>query len=129
MGRHQFAYENALFHRRLKVTTGLEVRYNNAYKPAGYDALLNKFYYQNTTYVSNIPEAAVFLNFRIKRFRAFIMGDNLQELFAKNNILFVGTPVTNFSAPGSFLNGTSPIPVYASPDALIRFGFSWVLIN
>jgi len=124
MGRHQLSYENALFHRRLKIVTGLEVRYNTAYKPAGYDALLNKFFYQNTTYVGNPPELSLFLNFRLKRFRAFIIGDNLQQLFFRNTILFVGTPVTNFENLGN--NFT---PVYAAPDALLRFGFSWVLIN
>jgi len=124
MGRHQFSYENALFHRRLKINSGFEVRYNNAYKPAGYDALLNKFFYQNTTYVSNAPELGVFVNFRIKRFRAFIMGDNLQEVLFRNTILNVGTPVINFNS-----TGLNYIPVYAMPDALLRFGFSWVLIN
>jgi hypothetical protein len=125
MGRHQFSYEYALFHSRLKIATGLEVRYNTSYKPAGYDALLNKFFYQSSTSVSNPPELAVFLNFRIKRFRAFIMGDNLQQLLFRNTILYVGTPVINFNNT----IGNDYIPVYAAPDALLRFGFSWVLVN
>ena len=124
MGKHQLSYEQALFHRRLKIATGIEVRYNTTYHPAGYDALLNKFFYQTTTSISNAPQSAVFLNFRIKRFRAFIIGDNLQEIFVRNTILYTGTPVVNFNNTGN-----NYIPLYAAPDALIRFGFTWVMIN
>ena len=125
MGRHQLSIERALFRQRLKIASGLEVRYNTTYHPAGYDAVLNKFFYQNTSSVSNVPECALFLNFRIKRFRAFVMGDNLQLLFSKENtILYTGMPDLNFNN-----SGRNYTPVYAAPDALIRFGFNWVLVN
>lgn len=124
MGRHQLRHERDLFNRKLKIVVGIEVRYNTAYYPAGYDALLNKFYYQKSVYIGNAPQEAVFLNFRIKRFRAFVMGDNLQELFTRNAILNVGTPVVNYYGIGN-----TEYPVYAAPDALIRFGFNWVLVN
>ena len=125
MGRHQLSYERAMFKRALKIAVGLEVRYNTAYHPSGYDALLNRFFYQNTAYVSNTPVASVFLNFRIKRFRAFIIGDQLQEIFVRNTILYTGTPVpiSNNGITGSIT------PVYAAPDALIRFGFTWAMVN
>jgi Putative porin len=124
MGKHQLSYERSLFGRKMKIATGIEVRYNTAYHPAGYDALLNKFFYQRSVYVGNPAEAAVFLNFRVKRFRAFLMGDNLQEIFFRNTVIYTGTPVLNYDGQGN--NFT---PVYAAPDALIRFGFSWALIN
>ena len=124
MGKHQLSYESSLFKRALKVATGIEVRYTTSYYAAGYDALLNKFFYQHTQYISNTPQMAIFVNFRVKRFRAFIMGDNLQELFSRNAILYTGTPVTNFNGG----TGTS-FPVYAAPDALLRFGFTWVMVN
>jgi len=124
MARHQISFEHDLFKRALKVVTGAEVRYNTSYHPAGYDALLNRFYYQNTTYISNTPELSVFLNFRIKHFRAFVMADQVQQIFSPNTILFAGTPVLNFSYQGS-----SNVPVYAAQNFMIRFGFSWVLIN
>ncbi|MFI5196016.1 MAG: putative porin [Chitinophagales bacterium] len=125
MGRHQFSYESNLFKRALKLVTGIEVRYNTSYYPAGYDALLNKFFYQHSQYISNAPEMAVFLNFRVKKFRAFVMGDNLQQLFAHNTILYTGTPVVNFNNN----IGYNIFPVYAAPDIMIRFGFSWVMVN
>jgi len=125
MGRHQLSHERDLFNRKLKIAVGIEVRYNTAYNPAGYDALLNKFYYQKTVYIGNTPQAAVFLNFRIKRFRAFVMGDNLLQLFTRNTILNVGTPTVNFNG----IVGDNYTPAYAAPNALIRFGFNWVLVN
>ena len=124
MGRHQLAYEHGVFKNRLKISTGIEGRYNTAYKPAMYNALQNKFAYQNSTSMTNVPEISLFLNFRVKRFRAFIMGDNLQQIFARNAIIYTGTPVLNYDN-----TGTNYTPVYAAPDALIRFGFNWMLVN
>ena len=121
MGRHQFTYERSLFGKNLKIATGIEVKYNTSYHPAGYDALLNRFFYQNSSYADNIPEMSVFLNFRIKHFRAFIMGDQLQQIFATNNTLFVGTP--------ALYNSAIYTPAYTTPNLIIRFGFSWILVN
>lgn len=124
MGRHQLSYERGLFKNALNIAAGIEGRYNTSYKPACYNALLNKFSYQDTKSVNNTPELAVFLNFRVKKFRAFIMGDNLQEIFARNTFLYTGSPVLNYENSG--INYT---PVYATPDVLIRFGFTWMLLN
>ena len=124
MGRHQISYERAMFKRALKISTGLEVRYNTSYHPAAYDAQQNRFFYQNQSYISNTPELSAFLNFRVKHFRAFIVADQLNQLFARNTILFVAPQVYNF-----FGTGTTSSPVYATQNMMIRFGFSWVLIN
>jgi Putative porin len=124
MGRHQLTYERDLFHSALKIVAGAEIRYHTAYYVPGYDALLNKYFYQHTSYVGNAPQAALFFNFRIKRFRAFVMGDQLQQVLSKNFLTNVGTPVINFNGTGA-----NYIPVYAAPNAMIRFGFSWVMIN
>lgn len=123
MGRNQFSYEGNMFKNALKVAVGVQVRYNSSYAPAGYDAQLNRFYYQSKRTVANTPEGAVFANMRIKRFRGFIMADNLQQLFATNAILFVG------NAYGPINSSGSNLPVYAAPDLVIRFGFNWVMIN
>lgn len=108
LGRHQLSYEVSLFHRALKIVTGVEVRYHTAYYCAGYDPFLNRFYYQNSYYLSNKPEGSIFFNFRIKRFRAYLMADQVQEAFFRNTI----------TAPG-----------YPAQDLMIRFGFAWVLVN
>ena len=108
MGRHQLSIETWLFSRALKVATGVEVRYHTAYYADGYSPFMGRFYYQDVYEVRNKPEASLFFNFKIKRFRAYLMGDQLQQMFFRNAI----------AAPG-----------YPLQDAMLRFGFSWVMIN
>ncbi len=108
LGRHQFSFEKGLFKNALRIATGLEIRYHSGYYCAGYDPFFNRFFYQHSYYLSNTPEASVFFNFRIKRFRAYLMGDQLQQLFTRNTI----------TAPG-----------YPAQNAMLRFGFTWVMIN
>lgn len=108
LGRHQLALETAAFNSNLKMATGIEVRYHSSYYASGYAPLFSQFYYQNSYYVSNTPEASVFFNFRIKRFRAYIMADQVQQLFNRNTIITNG---------------------YAAQNFMIRFGFNWVMIN
>jgi hypothetical protein len=122
MGRNQLSYEHDLFHSAIRIATGVEVRYNNPYKPSGYSSLLNRFYYQDALSIYNKPELSLFLNFRIKRFRAYIMGDQLQQLFSNTNtIIYTGTP--------GYFAGASVLPVYGAQDAMLRFGFTWALVN
>ncbi len=108
MGRHQLGIETYVLKKALKIATGIEVRYHSPYDPAGYSPLFDRFYYQNTYSVNNKPEGSVFFNFKIKNFRAYLMGDQLQQLFWRNTIISKG---------------------YAAQNAMIRFGFAWVLIN
>lgn len=108
MGRHQLSIETHLFSNALSIATGIDARWHSSFEPAGYAPLFSRFYYQDGYRVSNAPEIAVFFNFRIKNFRAFLMGDQLQTLFTDNII----------NAPG-----------YPQQNAMIRFGFNWVLIN
>lgn len=109
MGRHQLSIETNLFKSSLNIASGVEVRYHSAFTPMAYSTYLNRFYYQNAYYLTNMPSGAVFFNFSIKQFRAYIMGDQIQQLFIKGNVI---------NAPG-----------YPMPDFAIRFGFSWTLIN
>lgn len=124
MGRHQISFERGLFANAIRVAIGVEGRYNSTYTPAGYSAPFNRYFYQNTVSVSNQPELAAFFNFRIKRLRAFIMGDNLNQLFSKNTILFAASPAANFQRTGRTF-----YPVYAAQNTLLRIGFSWVMVN
>lgn len=108
LGRHQLSYEAYLFGKALKIATGIDVRYHTDYKSAGYSPLYNRFYYQDTYSTGTIPEASVFFNFKVKRFRAYLMGDQLQRIFGVQNM---------------------PVAGYPSPDVMVRFGFDWVLVN
>lgn len=108
MGRHQLSIERQAFGTALRIATGVEVRHHSAYTTAGYSPFFNRFYYQNTYRVSNDPEASIFFNFRIKNFRCYIMADQVQQIFTRNTI----------TAPG-----------YAAQNFMIRFGFTWALMN
>lgn len=109
MLRHQFSYKVPLFKDRLETYMGLEARYNTPYKADGYSFVHNQFYYQNETTIDNLPALSMFFNFRVKRLRAFVIGDQLQQLVFTKNLL---------AAPG-----------YAMPNTHIRFGFNWIMMN
>lgn len=108
LGKNQLSIETYLFNNALKVATGIDLRWHTSYDPSGYSSLFNRFYYQNSYHVINAPATSLFFNFKIKNFRAYVMGDQLQALFTKNIISTAG---------------------YPSPNAMIRFGFDWVMIN
>ncbi len=108
MGRHQLSLERYLFGNALKIATGIDVRWHSPYAPAGYAPFFNRFFYQTAQTVTNAPEAALFFSFKIKNFRAYFMGDQLQQFIFRNNINFPG---------------------YPAQEAMFRFGFSWVMIN
>lgn len=106
--RHKLAVEAFLFGKALRVATGVEVKYHTPYYADGYTPYFNQFFYQDTYKINNAPECSVFFNFKIKSFRAFVIGDQLQQFFSRNVI----------NAPG-----------YPGPNAMFRFGFTWILIN
>ena len=108
LGRHQASAELPLFARALMVATGVEVRYHTPYKPAGYAPFYARFYYQDAYTLRNKPELTAFFNFRVKRFRAYLAGDQLQQLWWPNNLATYGYGLQNF---------------------MIRFGFDWVMVN
>ncbi|HTN44739.1 MAG TPA: putative porin [Flavipsychrobacter sp.] len=108
MGRHKLFIETKAFKRALDLATGFDVRYHTPYEAAGYSPFFNRFYYQDATTITNYPEVALFFNFKIKNFRAYVMGDQLQQLIVTNNLAAPNYPTQNF---------------------MIRFGFNWVMIN
>ena len=108
LGKLTVSYESYLFKGALKTATGVDVRYHTDYNAEGYAPFYNRFYYQSTYTSSNYPELAVFFNFKIKRFRAYLMGDQLQTLFWRNTVVHPG---------------------YPSQDLMVRFGFDWIMVN
>lgn len=108
MGRSKLFVETYVFKNALKLATGFDTRYHTSYTQAGYSPFYNRYYYQDAITTANFPELAFFFNFKVKNFRAYIMVDQLQQLFTINNIY----------APG-----------YPAPNMMLRFGFTWVMIN
>ncbi len=110
MGRHQLSYEGNIFRNALQVATGVQLRYHSPYKTASYSPLFHRYYYDASYLLSNDPAWAFFFNFRIKRFRSYLMLDQLQQLFGDRKNLI--------NAPG-----------YPAQNAMIRFGFNWTLLR
>ncbi len=110
MGRHQLGFEGKIFRNALEVATGLQVQYHSPYKTAAYSPLFHRYYYYTAYQLSNDPAFAFFFNFRIKRFRSYLMLDQLQQLFGDRK---------------NFINA----PGYPAQNAMIRFGFNWILLR
>ncbi len=108
-GRHSFAHQTTLFNDAIATYMGVEVRYNTPWQADGYSALLNRFYYQSGTTLSTPPELTAFVNFRVKRFRAALSADQLQQLFIQTNV--------------------QRYLYYPTLGAGIRFQVSWGLLN
>lgn len=108
LAKLSLSYESTLFTKALHIATGIDLRYHSPYQSPGYAPFYNRFYYQDSYTTDNYPEASVFFNFRVKRFRAYLMLDQLQALWWRNTVIYPG---------------------YPSQDMMIRFGFQWVMVN
>jgi hypothetical protein len=109
--RNRIMYEGNLGFRNLNIVFGLEGRYHTPYKADNYSPLLGQFFFQDSTTISNLPDIAGFLHFRIRSFKAYIRVENLntmQILGGKNNL----------AAPG-----------YPTPGVTLRFGIYWSFVN
>ena len=109
MLRHQLAYKWSMFANKLHTFVGVEARYHTDYKADAYSFVHNQFYYQDNYTLSNSPALSLFFNFKVQRLRIFLLGDQLQQLWQTQNLM---------AAPG-----------YAMPNAHIRFGFNWLMMN
>ncbi len=113
--RNRLAYEANLY-KNLFLATGVEVRYNTPYKADNYSPFVGQFFYQDNTSISNRPDVNVFFNFRIKSFKAFVRGENLNTLRKNGNE--IGFTQHNFSAPH-----------YPTQSFWFRLGIWWNFVN
>lgn len=102
------AYENAVFNKKLMTATGIECRYNTPYHAPDYNPYFYGFVVQNQYSIANIPEFTYFFNIKIKRFRASLALDQIQQLFYRNQIQYKGYAAQSFNA---------------------RLGLHWAFIN
>lgn len=106
--RHRLAYENKILKKKLLIATGFDFRYNTPYFANDYAPVFLNFVTQYNYKISNVPQCAFFFNFNVKRFRASIALDQLQQLFTRNNINYSNYTAQNFN---------------------VRFGLYWTFIN
>lgn len=112
--RNRIAFEGN-FATNLFLSTGLELQYNTPYKADNYSPFTGQFFVQNTQQISNRPEIAAYVHFRIKSFKGFFRVEHLNTLEPGNGFSFSHL---NFAAPD-----------YAGTGLWLRFGLWWSFVN
>jgi hypothetical protein len=112
--RNRLAFEGN-FATNLFLSTGLEIRYTTAYKADDYSPFLGQYFVQNTNTITNRPDIAAFLHFRIKSFKGFLRIENLNTLNVKSGFSFNKPNFMTTYNPGTGL--------------WTRFGLWWNFVN
>jgi hypothetical protein len=113
--RQRFAYEGNFGFKNLNISIGTEVRYHTPYKANGYSPVLSNYFYQDTTIITNRPDVAAYMHFRIRSFKTFIRAENLNTASTQNGFGFTRN---NFTSPG-----------YPTPGMILRVGIFWTFVN
>jgi len=112
--RNRLVFQGQFF-RNLHIATGLDSRYYTAYTPDNYSPVTGQFFPQDAVRISNLPDIAAFVHFRIRSFSVFIRAENLNTIDVNNRFRFLNN---NFAAP-----------LYPYPGFLYRFGIFWNFVN
>ncbi|MGQ1911141.1 putative porin [Marinifilum sp. RC60d5] len=78
-------YKNEFFKGALGFQTGVSVHYNTAFYAPDYMPSTGQFFLQDQKELGNYPKIDVYVNFRIKRTRLFIMYEHLNSSFGDKN--------------------------------------------
>ena len=113
--RNRFGYEGTLGFKKLNIATGFEVKYHTPYNADGYSPATGQFFFQDSVRISNRPDIAAYIHFRIRNFRAFIRAENLNTLTVENGL---GFRHNNFAAPD-----------YPYPGLNFRLSIYWTFLN
>jgi hypothetical protein len=112
--RSRLSFEGVFF-KNLNLCAGLETRYCTPWKMPGYSPVMGAFVPQDSVTVSNRPDLAAFLHFRIKGFNAFLRAENLNTADVSNGLSFTHNNFTALHYPGQGL--------------MIRVGVKWWFVN
>lgn len=112
--RNRIAFEGN-FSTNLFLSTGIEIRYNAAYKADNYSPFLGKYFVQNAHTISNRPDINAFLHFRIKSLKGFFRVENLNTLDVSKGFSFSKPNFQTIDNPGTAL--------------WIHLGFWWTFVN
>jgi hypothetical protein len=81
MGKASLTYRGYAFKRAALLHTGVMVRMNSATEYDQWQPVTGQFFLQNQKTYAAYPWLDVFLNFKVKKFRAFFAYENLQSLW------------------------------------------------
>jgi len=112
--RQRLAFEGNFF-KNLFLSTGLDVKYNTPYKANNYSPVVGKFFPQDSTTISNLPEVDVFFDFRIKTFTGLLKIENLNTADVAHGF--------------GFTNNSLAAPNYPIPGFIFRIGVQWNFVN
>jgi hypothetical protein len=112
--RNRIAYEG-LFLKNLNLSTGIEFRYFIPYTADDFSPFNGQWVLQDTARISNRPDIAAFLHFRIRSFRLYTRLENLNTL--------------DLSRGFAFLHNNFAAPLYPTPGLVFRLGIYWTFVN
>ena len=94
---------------RLNLQVGADATYNTTYHPYSYMPSTGRFYRQNQFIAGDYPFVNVFLNFKVKRTRVFVMLDHM-------NAKFMGYKY-------------DMVPSYPMNVRMFRYGIAWTFYD
>jgi len=94
---------------RLYTQLGVDIDYNTLYEAYNYMPATGRFYRQENVTTGDYPFINVFLNFKIKRTRVFVMFDHVNAGLHGNNY--------------------DMVPLYPMNTRMLRYGFSWTFYD
>jgi hypothetical protein len=112
--RQRLAFEG-VFYKNLNLSTGLEFIYHTGFKADNYMPLSGQFFVQNGANLTNRPTTNAYLNFMIKRFKAYVRVENLNTLLPTSRTY---GNTYNFTAAN-----------YPGTGTWVRLGIWWNFIN
>ena len=125
-GKHSLYYTGKWF-QVLEVKLGLDLRYNTAYRPHYYNPFTGQFQLQDEQEVAFYPITDAFFSMRVTRFRAFVKYENATSLlFSEPDSLEDPTVATREVLRSRAYYQTAR---YLFPDAALRIGISWRLLD
>lgn len=125
-GKHSLYYTGQWF-RVLQVKLGADLRYNTAYRPHYYNPFTGQFQLQDEQQVAFYPITDAFFSMRVTRFRAFVKFENATSLFFKepDSLVDPTVPTRNVLRSRAYYQTAR----YLFPDAALRIGVSWRLLD
>jgi hypothetical protein len=94
---------------KMNTQLGVDVIYHTLYHPYSYMPATGRFYRQDQTKAGNYPFLNVFLNFKVKRTRVFVMFDHVNS--------------------GMMGNSYDMIPSYPMNIRMFRYGLAWTFYD
>ncbi len=109
LGKHSLYYAGTWF-KVLDVQLGADLRWNTDYYANYYNPFTGQFHLQNQQETRLYPALDAFFSMRVRSFRAFLKWENLGSVLVPDRLYY-------------------QTAYYAFPDAAIRWGIKWRLVN